>query len=462
MDDRLLEALAGLEWVTDPAQIKRLSLDYYHFSPVLTPLLEHKRADLVVRPRNEAEVLQIARASVATQTPLTVRGAGTGNYGQCVPLQGGIVLDMTHLNRVLGCTANGLLQVEAGARLAAIELVTRPQGWELRIAPSTIRTATVGGFVGGGSVGMGSITYGLLAEPGNLLGVRLVSLEDAPRLLEVRGRDLGGVLHAYGTTGIITQLEMPLAPVLPWSEQIVAFEDFLQATRFAWALATSSGIDKKLISVLAWPIPQFFPALQSALPVGKALVLLMVAEAGLGPLQDWVASFGGEVCFGRSTNEEPRGPALVEYGWNHTTLHARAMDPQWTYLQTFFPFDPDLDLIEEAYRHFGDEVLMHLECVRSQGIPRIAGLQLVRYSTPERLQEIIDWHEQRGALIFNPHTYLIEDGGDRLPNSMQLDFKRRFDPYGLLNPGKMRFWAQGPDGKREARSEPCSQGPTSL
>lgn len=439
MNPRLLDALHGLDWISDPAQLKRLSLDYYHFSPVLTPLLADKRAELVVRPRSEAEVLQIARACVTTRTPLTVRGAGTGNYGQCIPLQGGVVVDMTQLNRVLNCSQNGILRVEAGARLAAIDQATRPQGWQLRIVPSTFRTATIGGFIGGGSVGMGSIAHGLLAETGNLLGVRLVSLEDEPRCLELRGRDLAGVLHAYGTTGIITQLELPLAPCLTWLERIVAFEDCLQATRFAWAIATATGIDKQLVSVFAWPIPQFFPGLQASLPEGKALVCLMVTEAGLEPIQDLAAAYGGELCE-HPRLEASRGLALVEYGWNHTTLHARAVDPQWTYLQTFFPFDPELKLIEEALHHFGDEVLLHLELVRAYGIPRIAGLQLVRFTTAERLREIIRWHEERGAFIFDPHTYLIEEGGDRQPNPAQIQLKQQLDPHGLLNPGKMRFW----------------------
>jgi FAD/FMN-containing dehydrogenase len=71
-----------------------------------------------------------------------------------------------------------------------------------------------------------------------------------------------------------------------------------------------------------------------------------------------------------------------------------------------------------------------------------AALQLVRFSTPERLQEIIDYHEANGALIANPHTYMLEDGGMKTINPVQVNFKAQVDPYGLLNPGKMRGWLE--------------------
>jgi hypothetical protein len=85
---------------------------------------------------------------------------------------------------------------------------------------------------------------------------------------------------------------------------------------------------------------------------------------------------------------------------------------------------------------------MHLEFLRVEGQATPAALQLVRYTTPQRLQEIIDYHEAQGAIIFNPHTYLLEDGGMKQVDPAQLAFKERVDPYGLLNPGKMRAWLE--------------------
>nr|WP_307731643.1 hypothetical protein [Microseira wollei] len=69
-------------------------------------------------------------------------------------------------------------------------------------------------------------------------------------------------------------------------------------------------------------------------------------------------------------------------------------------------------------------------------------MQLVRYTTSFRLNEIIRHHEEQGVFIANPHTYIIEDGGRKQIDQEQLKFKQMVDPYGLLNPGKLRAWTR--------------------
>ena len=86
--------------------------------------------------------------------------------------------------------------------------------------------------------------------------------------------------------------------------------------------------------------------------------------------------------------------------------------------------------------------MMHIEFLRVGGSARPVGLQVVRYSTPERLQEIMDYHESQGAYIFNPHTYILEEGGRKTVDIQHLHFKEMVDPHGLLNPGKMRAWLE--------------------
>lgn len=437
----LIADLQGIEIITDPNQITKLSQDYYTFSPVLQPILGDKVGDLVVRPASEAEVLRVAQVCVNYRVPLTVRGAGTGNYGQCVPLSGGVILDMTRMQAIRWIKP-GLACVEPGVKLAALDRQAREQGWEMRMVPSTYRTATIGGFIGGGSGGIGSITYGQLRDRGNLHAVRVVTMEDQPRVLELRGDEVQQVNHAYGTNGIITELEVPLGPAYPWAEVIVSFKQFMDAARFGQALGESDGLIKKLICIGAWPIPSYFAALRSVIPAGSHCALLLIAESCLEPLADLVREHHGSICYQKTAQEASKGLTLVEYSWNHTTLHARSADTSLTYLQTLFPADRQLTLLEQMYQQWGDEVMMHLEFLRVGGQVRPAALQLVRYSTEARLNEIIAYHEAQGAIIFNPHTYILEDGGMKQVDQAQVQFKALVDPYGLLNPGKMRGWLE--------------------
>lgn len=437
--DDFIAELSGIEVITDPQQVAKLSQDYYNFSPILVGLLQSKIGDLVVRPTTEQEVLKVAAICVKYRVPVTVRGAGTGNYGQCVPLQGGVILDLSRMTQIHWITP-GMACVDAGVKLAALDKQTREIGWEMRMAPSTYRTATIGGFISGGSGGIGSINYGLLADRGNLQAVRVVTMEEVPRVVELRGDDVQKVNHAYGTNGIITQLEIPLAPAYPWAELIVTFDDFMTAARFGQTLSHTDGLIKKLISICAAPIPGYFSAFKSVIPEGKHCALLMIAEPSLECFQELVKEFNGTICYQKSAQEASKGTSIGEFTWNHTTLHARSVDPSITYLQTLFPADQSLKLVEEMYHHFGDEVMMHLEFFRVQGQVIPGALQLVRFTTEERLNEIIDYHESKGAMIANPHTYILEDAGRKTVDPVQLAFKQQVDPYGLLNPGKMKAW----------------------
>lgn len=434
----LASLFAGIETVTQSDRLAKISEDYFRFSPILTPLLEGKRGDIGLLPESEVEIIQIAQICVQQRLPITVRGSGTGNYGQAVPLQGGVILDLSKMQKIKWLKP-GAVCAEAGVKLAALDREAQVLGWELRMVPSTVRTSTIGGFIAGGSAGIGSILYGQLRDRGNLRAVRVVSLEDQPQVIELRGDQVQKVNHAYGTNGIITSLELPLAPAYAWAECVVAFADFRIACEFGQALGESDGIIKKMISVHQHPIPTFFAAIRAFIPSQSDCVLVLVQESDLEAFSALVQQFNGEVCYQKSAEEAKKGASLVEYSWNHTTLHARNADSNWTYLQSLFP---SLDSVQEMSDYFGDEILIHLEFVRINGKVSPTAIQLVRFTTAERMAEIIKIHEDRGVAIANPHTYILEEGGMKAINHSQLEFKRQVDPYGLMNPGKMSSWEE--------------------
>jgi FAD/FMN-containing dehydrogenase len=439
--DDLLADLDGLAIETQPQRVRRRSRDFYWYSPILKRELDKVTADAVVTPRDETEVLQVMRACWRHRVPLTVRGGGTGNYGQAMPLNGGIVMDLSEMTAIKDI-ALGRVRVEAGAKLCDIDAAAQahPLRQELRFHPSTHKTGTIGGYVAGGSSGVGSITWGLLRDRGNIISARVLTMEEEPRILELRGDAIQQVNHAYGTNGIITELEMPLAAAHRWCELIVTFQDFMTAVRFADLLAHEDGLLKKLVTPVAAPVGHQYLRPELLGPDDHC-VLLLVAEHALDVLRDLLAAWPGRTVWQTFQDELARSQQpLFEYSWNHTTLQALKVDRNITYLQTLFPPPRHVELVERMYRQFGDEVPMHLEFVRFGGQIACFGLQLVRYTSDERLLEIIEHHNREGCPIFNPHEFTLEGGGMKKVDHVQLAFKRAADPLNLLNPGKMIGW----------------------
>jgi len=433
-----LADIAGIEVTTDLVDRKRRSRDYFWYSPILYQLLKDKVADVVVTPRDEAEVVRVASACAKHRMPLTVRGGATGNYGQCVPLAGGVVLDMALINRV-EWQKPGLVRVEAGAKLYDIDAATRPNGFELRMHPSTKRSAQIGGFVAGGSGGVGSVTYGGMREPGNIVAARIVTLEHKPRVIELRGDAAQKISRAYGTTGIITVLEMPLAPAQSWIDVIVAFDNFIEAVQFGHTIAMADGIVKKLISPVQWPVPQHFTAFRAYCPDGKSLLSAMIGEMSLESFETLLAMTGGTMTYNAPSEDVLGKVPLYEHAWNHTTLQMLKNDRGVTYLQCLHPHDRLVESVAQVGAKFGDEVLQHLEFIRVNGYMTASGIPIVYYRSPERLYEIMAGYEACGVMIANPHVVTVEDGSRyKRVDADQLGFKHEVDPMGLLNPGKMR------------------------
>ncbi|RUW52159.1 FAD-binding oxidoreductase [Mesorhizobium sp. M8A.F.Ca.ET.021.01.1.1] len=440
--------LDGIKLDDNPAIVQQKSRDFYWYSPVLKRQLDHVTGDLIVTPKTEAELIRVLAACHRHGVPVTPRGSGTGNYGQAMPLSGGVVLNLAEMNEIK-LIGPGRVVTGPGAVLADIDKATRAHsGQELRLSPSTYNTASIGGFIAGGSGGVGSINFGGLRDFGNVLRLRVVTMEAEPKVLELTGENLHKVTHAYGTNGIISEVEMPLTAAYDWIDVIVGFDAFMEAARYGNALACQDGILTKLITPIAAPVPQlYFKRHQKFFREGQSICVVMVARHGLDAFLAFTRRAGGDVIFNAAlaAPEEKKGlPPAYELAWNHTTLRALRVDPSITYLQSLYPFPDQLALVEKMDAMFPGEVFSHLEFVRLDGNITCFGLPLVKFTTEAKLDEIIRLHEDNGCPIFNPHRYTLEEGGMKETDAVQLAFKRETDPEGLLNPGKMIAW-ENPD-----------------
>jgi FAD/FMN-containing dehydrogenase len=433
-----LDRLGDIPWSRSPAELKRKSKDYFWFSPVLAEQLQHCQADVILSPRSVDDVMRIAAASAVHGIALTPRGGGTGNYGQAVPLQGGAVIDMTGLSGLLD-VGQGVARVAAGTTLFALEQALLARGHELRMFPSTWRTATVGGFVAGGTGGVGSVTWGGLREPGNLIGARLVTIETEPRLLTLSGSACNLINRTFGTTGLLVELELPVQAAVDWRDALITFDDYASALDFGAAFCGAKGIEKRLCSVSDERIVRFFRPFAPLVAPGRSIAGVMVAPAGLIGMRELAAAHGGQVVLERPTSESEQAAGLIpvyEIAFNHATQHVLKRERGHTYLQSLYP---SADVLLSLRDRLGDEVMWHVEYIGFDGGHAMNGLPVLRYTDATRLAEVIAIHEEAGAPVANPHVFTVEDGSryKRLSGD-QLGFKHDVDPMGLLNPGKMR------------------------
>ncbi len=432
--------LRGLNVLTAPRQLQQLSRDYYWYSPILAQQLEPCRAELVVRPSTEAEVKRIAAVAARHRLPLTVRGGGTGNYGQCIPLAGGLVLDTTAMMRVLDIQG-GRCTVQGGARMLDIELAVRETGQALRMWPSTWRVATIAGFIAGGFGGVGSIHNGVLRDSGNLLRCRVVTVEPEPQTIDLFGDDIQQVHHAYGTNGVITEVEVALSPAVDWVHVIALFPQYRQVLDAAVAASTPT-IPTFLLSAVDRRFAPYYTMLGDRFPADAHALFAMVHPGAMPAFEALVKAQGGRLSLAMTEPElEAAGlPPAYECAYNHTTLQVLKTDRSFTYLQVAYPQPFDPAVVERQMARWGEEVWQHQEFARMHGQYATFAILLVRWTGPERQYELMQQIEADGCTVFNPHVVTIEDGGMKTIDQGQIAFKKRADPMGLMNPGKTRGW----------------------
>ena len=425
--------------ITGGARLKRNSQDAYWYSPILKTQLGEKSADIIVQPSNVEQLIATIAACVKAGVPITPRGAGTGNYGQSIPLHGGVLISTRNLTNMIELTP-AYAHVEAGTILLSIERAAREIGSELRFFPSTLPTSTAAGFLAGGSAGPGSINWGNVWTAGNILAVKIVTIEAEPKLITVTdSAEMQAIIHNCGLTAIITEVTFALAPHQPWQQYVLAFDTFEAALDAGEKFAYSQEISTRLVSVFDWPLPSFFKQLvrQGACPEGKSLLFLHTTLNEV-EIERLTANEHGSVTWHNPiANRHKFNLELTDFAWNHTTLWAMKADSAWTYLQDTFDPENYRQHLRQRKAKFGEDVIDHIEFTGAGGKPYPAGLTIVKYRSAEQLQAMIDYGESIGILQYSPHTTILDEENTRWEYKHLLDAKDKWDPHWLLNPGHL-------------------------
>lgn len=178
----------------------------------------HRRPEVLVIPASTTEVAEIMRYANKHNLPVTPRGQGTGLVGGAVPLYGGILLDMSGMNKILELDEENLtLTVEPGVLL--MDVIKFVEDNNLFYPPDPgEKSATIGGNINTNAGGMRAVKYGVTRD--YVRGLEMV-LADG-RIIEVGGKVVKNssgysmkdiFIGSEGTLGIITKAILKLMPL---------------------------------------------------------------------------------------------------------------------------------------------------------------------------------------------------------------------------------------------------------
>lgn len=415
-----LRDLLGPDAVSDEASVlERASVDGSAMSPVIKDLLPLGRAQLVAHPTTAEEIAVVVGAAVRHGVPVTPRGKGTGNYGQAIPMSGGLVLDMSRARTIVE-VGDGVITADAGAPLLSLEKAAQRAGQQVLMYPSTVQSS-IGGFVSGGSGGTGSIKHGML-HTGYVTALDVVHAVPDARLVHLEGAATEPYLHNYGTAGIIARVSVRLEPLQDWRAFYASFEDFHDAFDLVRPLVALDPTPR-LVSADVPTVTAALPP-DDALPEGRASLRAILDAATVAEATALVEAAGGRVEAVREGLQQSARLSTLSY--NHPVeWMMRSTDERWFHVEV--GGDALIDRIDEVHEVYPGAML-HLEGQNGRPI----GMLMAPYTGADDVWAGFERLTALGVGFHNPHQWYVDYEPDR-----SRALARSTDPDGLLNPGKL-------------------------
>jgi glycolate oxidase len=223
LSKEVLEALRAIVGKDDLLTSREALLCYAYDATCLTALPE-----AVVLVSSSQEVSRVLALANGERIPVVPRGAGTGLSGGSVPAQGGIVVDLQRMNRIIEIDAENLcVIVEPGVITAELQDAVERSGLFFPPDPSSLKSSTVGGNVAENAGGARGVKYGVTRD--YVLGLEVV-LPDGrilttggKRIKDVTGYDLTRLfVGSEGTLGVITRIIFRLLPLPAYKRSLLA------------------------------------------------------------------------------------------------------------------------------------------------------------------------------------------------------------------------------------------------
>jgi len=207
--------------------------DKINYSYDATPDVQRYEPDVIVTPASKEDVIRLVKIAAKHKIPLVTRGAGTNLSGGTIPVDGGIVLSMLKLDKIIEVDAANLTAtVEPGLVIQRLNEAAAVHGLIYPPDPGTVTTATMGGSVSECSGGLRGLKYGVTKD--YVMGLEIVMSDGevihtgGKTVKNVSGYDLTKLFTgSEGTLGIITEIIVKLIPAPKFRRSMLVIFDNL-------------------------------------------------------------------------------------------------------------------------------------------------------------------------------------------------------------------------------------------
>jgi glycolate oxidase len=242
--------------------------------------------EIVVVPGDVDQVAAVVKAAKRANVPIVPRGSGTGLAGGAVPAEGGIVLSLARLNRILKIDLqNRIALVEPGVINIDVTKAVVRDGYFYAPDPSSQVACSIGGNVANNSGGPHTLAYGVTTN--HVLGVEVV-LDDGQivwlggEVPDTPGYDLCGIfVGSEGTMGIVTKVAVKLMQTRESVRTLLAIFDEMDVATRTVVDITAAGIIPAALEMMDRTTIE---AVETGSPVGfprDAEAVLLVEVEGL-------------------------------------------------------------------------------------------------------------------------------------------------------------------------------------
>jgi glycolate oxidase len=209
-----------------------------------------------VWPERAEQISEIMRLANQEGIPVIPRGSGTGLSGMAIPAKGGVVLDLSHMNKILKIRIEDRLAiVQPGVVYETLERELAPHGFFFPPDPASGKVCTLGGNVATNAGGIKGAKYGTTRD--YVLGLQVVLPDGrimrtgSKAIKSVSGYDLTRLfVGSEGTLGVVTEITLKINPKPTATSTALATFDNLEDAGRAVIEIMHSGILPSVLEIL--------------------------------------------------------------------------------------------------------------------------------------------------------------------------------------------------------------------